>query len=81
MVEDPLGHESTWWGVGLGVDYREPDGDNITADLVAYGLGSLTIDGTAVAEGFPVEIVPSHESAYGLTLEVGNDVMPIPGEN
>jgi hypothetical protein len=80
MVEDPLGRESTWWGVAFGVDYREPDGENVTADLVAYGLGDLTVDGEVVGRGLPVEILASREAEYPMTLEVGNVVTPIPGE-
>jgi len=80
LVEDPLGRESTWWGVAFGVDYREPNGDNVTADLVAYGLGALTVDGQVVAEGLPVEVVASRDAEYALSLEVGDDVMPIPGD-
>src|SRR5215217_5096017 len=80
MVEDPLGLEATWWGVAFGVDYREPDGDDITADLVSYGLGDLAVDGQLVGRGLPVEIVASHDAQYPLELEVGNDVTPIPGD-
>ena len=80
MVEDPLGRESTWWGVAFGVDYRAEDGDNVTADLVAYGLGELNVDGEVLGRGLPVEVIASTGAEYPLMLEVGNDVMPIPGD-
>lgn len=80
IVDDPLGRESTWWGVAFGVDYRDSNGGNVTADLVAYGLGDLTVDGEVVGQGLPVQVVASREAEYPLMLEVGNDVTPIPGE-
>jgi len=80
MVEDPLGNESTWWGVAFGVDYRQANGDNVRADLVAYGLGELTTDGEVLGQGLPVEVIASRDAEYPLMLEIGNDTMPISGE-
>ena len=79
MIEDPLGEETTWWGVGLDVRYREEDGETFTAEVIGYGFGDLTVDGTLVAQGVPVEVLASHHDDYGLTLEIGSDVTPIPG--
>ncbi len=73
MIEDPLGRETTWWGVAFEVDYREEDGDATRADLIGYGFGDLTLDGTLVARGLPVEILASREGDYGLTLEIGSE--------
>jgi hypothetical protein len=80
MVEDPTGRETTWWGVGFGVDYREESGENVSADLVAYGFGELSVDGSVVAAGLPVEVVASRDDGYGMSVEVGSDVSPIPGD-
>jgi hypothetical protein len=79
MVEDPTGQEPTWWGVGFDVDYREQSGEDVRADLVAFGLGDLRVDGTQVGRGLPVEAIASRDAGYGLTLEVGSGVTPIPG--
>lgn len=57
----------------------EERGDSVRADLAAYGLGDVTIDGEEVGRGIPVEVIASREAAYGLSLEVGSDAMPIRG--
>jgi hypothetical protein len=79
MIEDPTGRETTWWGAGLHVDYRGATGEDVSADLVGFGLGDVEVDGSPAAQGLPVEVVASHERGYGLRLEVGSDVSPIPG--
>jgi hypothetical protein len=78
VVEDPLGKETTWWGVGFGVDYIERD-EHLKADLVAFALGTLSQNGDVVAEGIPVEVIASHAEGYGLELIVGSETTPIPG--
>lgn len=80
MIEDPLGEETTWWGVAFGVDYRDgATGENYRADLVGFGLGTVRIDGTALETTVPVKVVASRQ--YGLELTVGSDAMPLPEEN
>jgi hypothetical protein len=78
MVEDPTGQETTWWGVGFDVDYRESGGADVRADVVAFGLGDLSVDGTTVARGIPVEVIAAHDGGYGLDLEIGSGIVPIP---
>ncbi len=78
MVDDPLGEETTWWGVGFGVDYVDGD-EHLKADLVAFALGTLSENEAAVARGIPVKVIASHSDGYGLELVVGSDATPIPG--
>jgi hypothetical protein len=78
MIEDPLGEESTWWGVAFDADYREDD-ENFATELVAYGLGDVTVDGSQIAAGIPVEVIASEDTEYGMTLEVGTETSRMPG--
>jgi hypothetical protein len=78
MVEDPTGTSTTWWGAAYNVDHVGEGGEAYRAKLAAYGLGELTVDGTTIASGLPVEVIAADE--VGLELEVGNEAMPIPGD-
>ena len=63
MIEHPLGSYTTWWGVGLDVTHHGNSGIGtstlpyITSELAAFGLGSVSVDGTSVASNVPIHVM------------------------
>ncbi len=85
MVEEPRGLHTTWAGVGFGKwhhgrsDIGTDDLPPTRSDIAVFALGSISVDGKAIAANVPVHVLTSSRPDARLELHVGDPAAPIAG--
>ena len=83
MVSDPAGRFTTWSGVGFGKWHDGRSGIGLArlpptyANVVAFALGEVRVDGRLVASGIPLQVVATSGDPRHLHLQVGDESAPV----
>jgi hypothetical protein len=85
MVAEPGGQFPTWGGVGFdvwhhgrsGIGYG--DAQAVNSEVGVFALGDLSVDGSVVAAGVPVQMFTTPNDRRRLELLVGDPASPLPG--
>jgi hypothetical protein len=88
MVEDPLGRQTTWWGVrlhhgwhhgesGIGTRSLPP----VHSEVTVFALGRVSAGGRVIAAGVPVHVMTDATGVLPgrVELHVGDEAIPVPG--
>lgn len=83
MVADPMGHFTTWVGVGYDVWHHGRSGIGtsqlppVHSDVAVYAIGDILTNGRLLISGVPIHVMANTKSGKSLELHVGSDETPI----